>query len=75
VLKDSYVLAQLAFLAVSTGLDTQQFARISAHEFLWGYEDSLFNMARTYSSLTQELPYKKFGILVKVPSLRHLVAP
>jgi hypothetical protein len=72
VLKDSYVLAQLAFLAMSTGMDIQQFVRITAHDFFWGYDDTLFDMARTYSSLTQELPYKKFGILVKVFSVRRI---
>lgn len=73
VMKDSYVLAQLAFLAMSTGMDMQQFVRISAHDFFWGYDDKLFSLARTYSSLTQELPYKKFGILMKVSmgTIRH----
>jgi hypothetical protein len=72
VLKDSYVLAQIAFLAMSAGMDMQQFVRITAHDFFWGYDDTLFNMARTYSSLTQELPYKKFGILVQVTSVRTI---
>lgn len=65
VLKDSYVLAQLAFLAMTAGMDMQQFVRISVHDFFWGYDDALFSLARTYTSLTQELPYKKFGILMK----------
>jgi hypothetical protein len=72
VLKDSYLFAQFAFLAMSTGLDMQQFVRISAHDFFWGYDDTLFSMARTYSSLTHDVPYKKFGILVKVTSLRKI---
>jgi hypothetical protein len=72
VLKDSYVLAQLAFLAMSSGMDMQQFVRITVHDFFWGYDDMLFSMARTYSSLTQELPYKKFGILVKVSSMHRI---
>jgi hypothetical protein len=71
-MKDSFVLAQLAFLAVSTGMDIQQFVRISAQDFFWGYDDTLFNLARTYSSLTKELPYKKFGILMKVSSLGRI---
>jgi hypothetical protein len=66
VLKDTYVLAQLAFLAVSSGMETRQFARITVHDFFWGYDDTLFRLARTYSSFTQELPYKKFGILAQV---------
>jgi hypothetical protein len=71
-MKDSYMLAQIAFLAMSTGMDTQQFVRISAHDFFWGYEDTLFSLARTYSSLAQELPHKKFGILMKVSSMRRI---
>jgi hypothetical protein len=66
VMKDTYLLAQLAFLAVTSGMETRQFVRITAHDFLWGYDDTLFSLARTYSSFTDELPYKKFGLLAQV---------
>jgi hypothetical protein len=71
VLKDSYLLAQFTFLAMSTGMDIPQFVRITAQDFFWGYDDALFSMARAYTSLTQDLPYKKFGILMKVSSMRR----
>jgi len=66
MLKDSGMITQLAFLALSAGLATPQFAHITAHDFFWGYEDQLFRLAVDYSPFTEELPYKKFGILVKV---------
>jgi hypothetical protein len=72
-MKDSYGWAQLAFLAVSAGMDMHQFVRITAYDFFWGYDDTLFSLARTYSSFTQELPYKKFGILVKVTSTHRII--
>jgi hypothetical protein len=66
MLKDSFIVAQLAFLAMASGMETRQFARITAHDLFWGYDDTLFSLARTYSAFTQELPYKKFGVLVQV---------
>jgi hypothetical protein len=66
MLKDSNVLTQLAFLGLSAGITTPPFARITAHEFFWGYEDQLFSLAVAYNPFAEQVPYKKFGILVKV---------
>jgi hypothetical protein len=66
MLKDSSMWTQIAFLTLSAGIATPQFAHITAHDFFWGYEDQLFSLAVAYNPFTQELPYKKFGILVKV---------
>jgi hypothetical protein len=66
MLKDSSVFTQLAFLGLSAGLATPQFAHITANDFFWGYEDQLFSLAVAYNSFTEKIPYKKFGVLVKV---------
>ena len=66
MLKDSNMFTQLAFLGFSTGIEIPQFTNITAHEFLWGYEDKLFSLAVTYNPFIEKLPFKKFGILVKV---------
>jgi hypothetical protein len=66
ILKNSNVLTQLAFLGLSAGLATPQFANITANDFFWGYEDQLFSLAVSYNPFTEKLPYKKFGVLVKV---------
>jgi hypothetical protein len=66
LLKDSYVVTQLAFLAMSAGIATPPFARITAHDFFWGYDDQLFSLALAYNSFAEKLPFKKFGVLVQV---------
>jgi hypothetical protein len=66
MLKDANVFTQLAFVGLSAGIATQQFAHVTAHDFFWGYEDKLFSLAVAYNPFTEKLPYKKFGILVKV---------
>jgi hypothetical protein len=66
MLKDSSVFAQLAFIGLSAGIAAQQFAHITAHDFFWGYEDQLFSWAMAYNSFTEKVPYKKFGIFIKV---------
>lgn len=66
MLKDSSVFTQLAFLGLSAGIATPQFAHITAYDFFWGYEDQLLNLAVAYNPFAENVPYKKFGILVKV---------
>jgi len=66
ILKDSNMFTQFAFLGLSAGIETQQFAHVTAYDFFWGYEDELFNLALTYYSFADNPPFKKFGFLVKV---------
>jgi hypothetical protein len=65
ILKDSNMFTQFAFLGLSAGIETQQFAHVTAYDFFWGYEDELFNLALTYYSFADNPPFKKFGFLVK----------
>jgi len=66
LLKDSSMLTQLAFLGLSAGIETPQFTHITAHDFFWGYEDQLLDLAVTYYSFGEKSPFKKFGFLAKV---------
>ncbi|KAJ9599080.1 hypothetical protein L9F63_010440, partial [Diploptera punctata] len=70
VMKDMYILTQLAFLAVAKTLETRQFVHLTAHDFFWGYDDPLFSLARTYASFTHELPYKRFGLFAQRNGVR-----
>ncbi|KAJ4444622.1 hypothetical protein ANN_06418 [Periplaneta americana] len=63
VMKDNFLLAQIAFLAVARGLEAEQFVRVTAHDFMWGYDDPLFSAAAT---MGHAMPYKKFGILARL---------
>lgn len=65
LLKDSSMLTQLAFLGLSAGIETPQFTHITAHDFFWGYEDQLLDLAVTYYSFDKKSPFKKFGFLAK----------
>jgi hypothetical protein len=66
LLKDSGMLTQIAFVTLSAGMSTTQFAHLTAYDFFWGYEDQLFSLATSYNPFAKKLPYTKFGILVKV---------
>ncbi|XP_069684901.1 scavenger receptor class B member 1-like [Periplaneta americana] len=67
VMKDNFLLAQIAFLAVARGLEAEQFVRVTAHDFMWGYDDPLFSAAAT---MGHAMPYKKFGILASRVGVR-----
>jgi hypothetical protein len=66
LLKDSNLLAQLAFLGLSAGIETSQFAHITSHDFFWGYEDKLFSLAVAYNPFSEKIPFTKFGVLIQV---------
>jgi hypothetical protein len=69
--KDS-VLTQFAFLLLYSALDSPQFARVTAHDFFWGYEDPLYKLARKITTLSQHTPHDRFGIFVQVATAVYI---
>ncbi|CAK9815152.1 Scavenger receptor class B member 1 [Anthophora quadrimaculata] len=47
-----------------TKMRAQPFLELPVGEFLWGYEDKLFQTTKPLASLKHHIPYDKFGILV-----------
>ena len=67
--RDLSVLAQLPLTAVLSVIQAKPFIDLTAGDFLWGYDDKIFGMAKPFMSWQQNLPYEKFGILAFVSSL------
>ncbi|XP_076238842.1 scavenger receptor class B member 1 [Calliopsis andreniformis] len=57
---------QFPFNIFLSTLRAKSFLRLSAGEYLWGYEDNLFEVIKPLASLMHNLPYDKFGILAFV---------
>lgn len=57
-------------IAIS-GLMTSAFKTLPAHRFLWGYEDTLINLAKPYLYMQGKLSYDNFGILVTVNLMNY----
>lgn len=59
-------LAQIVLTMFLSGLQAKPFIELPVGEYLWGYEDQLFRMAKPFASFHHRMPYDKFGILVFV---------
>ncbi|XP_041971211.1 scavenger receptor class B member 1-like [Aricia agestis] len=42
----------------------EAFLQLPVERFLWGYEDSIYDTAKTFLSINGQLKYKNFGLLV-----------
>ncbi|XP_076618654.1 scavenger receptor class B member 1 [Colletes latitarsis] len=54
---------QLALTMFLSGLRSKTFLELPVGEYLWGYEDKLFQVAKPFASLKHHLPFDEFGIL------------
>ncbi|XP_053971469.1 scavenger receptor class B member 1-like [Hylaeus volcanicus] len=54
---------QLLLTMILSSVSTKPFLKLTVGEYLWGYEDKLFQMAKPFASLKRDLPFDKFGIL------------
>lgn len=64
--RDMSFLAQVSLTAVLSTIQAKHFIKISAGDFLWGYDDKLFQIAKPILKWQQNIPYEKFGVLVFV---------
>jgi len=63
VSKNSYYMTRLAMSTLLKGLNAKPFLNLPAHRFIWGYDDSLYNLAKGVLSFHKKLPFERFGIL------------
>ncbi|XP_011496150.1 PREDICTED: sensory neuron membrane protein 2-like [Ceratosolen solmsi marchali] len=61
--RDMSFLAQVSLTAVLSTIRAKPFIRVPAGNFLWGYDDELFRIAKPVMAWHQGIPYEKFGIL------------
>lgn len=56
----------LTFLTAFGPKPSGPFINVSAGEFLWGYDDNLFDVAKSLMKFQKNIPFEKFGILAYV---------
>lgn len=65
-LRDYSYIYHITLSTILAGLRAKTFKKLSANEFLWGYDDELFNYGKPLISLKQHIPFDKFGLLAFV---------
>ncbi|XP_057341934.1 scavenger receptor class B member 1-like [Microplitis mediator] len=55
--------AQLAFTGVLSTLQSKTFLTLPVNGLLWGYDDRIFEIAKPFIALQNEIPFDKFGLL------------
>lgn len=61
--KNSYYMTRLAMSTLLKGLNAKPFLNLPAHRFIWGYDDSLYALAKGVMSYHKKMPFERFGIL------------
>lgn len=57
-------------------LQEKPFVKVTAGGFFWGYDTKLFEMAKPFIKLQQDVPFEKFGLLANVrlkTAIRHKI--
>ncbi|XP_023318382.1 lysosome membrane protein 2-like isoform X1 [Trichogramma pretiosum] len=64
LVREMSFLVQVSLTAILSTIQAKSYISISAKEFLWGYDDELFDFARHFMMWNQNAPLsKKFGLL------------
>lgn len=68
---------QIILTTMFSSVGAKPFLELTVGEYLWGYEDELFEMLKLVAPLKQPLPNDKFGILaiVRITALRRAGLP
>lgn len=66
---------QLVLTVVLSSFSAKPFLKLSAGEYLWGYEDNFFQVIKPFAELNHHLPYDKFGLLafVRIYTATYLI--
>ncbi|KAF4520712.1 hypothetical protein B566_EDAN012499 [Ephemera danica] len=56
-------LMQFSFSMIVQNIAPSAFMTLPVEEFLWGYEDTLFDMAKTYGGLKKEVPFDRMALM------------
>jgi hypothetical protein len=64
MLHNSSLLLNLGLSTLARYLDSQPFLNLTAHEYLWGYDDQLVRLASTV--LPNWLPFSRLGLMDRV---------
>lgn len=64
--RDLSFLAQVSLTAILSTIRAKPFVQLPVSDFLWGYDDQLFRLAKPVMAWHQNIPYDKFGMLAFV---------
>lgn len=67
--RDLNFFAQVSLTAVLSTIHAEPFIQLRVNDFLWGYDDKLFRLAKPVMEWKQNIPYDKFGMLAFVSNL------
>lgn len=76
MLHKSPALLNIGLATLARYLDSQPLLNLTAHEYLWGYDDPLVRLASTI--LPNWIPFSKLGLMDRVSGpvcLQELVTP
>jgi hypothetical protein len=57
---------RLSLATVIGGLSVKPFHTLKVEDYLWGYDDPLFDMGKTIIQLQRDIPFDRLGILAGV---------
>ncbi|KAG8237533.1 hypothetical protein J437_LFUL016510 [Ladona fulva] len=63
VMHDSYYIVRMTLASILKGLQVEPFLHLQVGEFLWGYDDTLFTLAKSVVPFQREMPMDRFGLL------------
>jgi len=66
VLHNSSFLLNMGLSTLARYLDSQPFLNLTAHDYLWGYDDQLVRLAN--SMLPNWFPFSRLGLMDRVSS-------
>jgi CD36 family. len=66
MLHNSSLFLNLGLSTLANYLGSQPFLNLTAHEYLWGYDDQLVSLARTL--LPNWIPFSRLGLMERVSS-------
>ena len=72
MLHNSSLLLNTGLAALASYLDSQPFLNLTAHEYLWGYDDPLVRLASTV--LPNWIPFLRLGLMDRVSSPTKVMA-
>lgn len=61
--RDFHFVAQMGVTVFLATVRAKPFIKVSAGEFLWGYDDNIFKMGKSLQLFKRKVPFEKFGIL------------
>ncbi|XP_071438644.1 scavenger receptor class B member 1-like isoform X1 [Hetaerina americana] len=71
VMHDAHYVVRVGLGAVLQTLSVEPFLRLRVGEFFWGYDDPLFDIARTIVPSLSDVPFDRFGVMASLNGISN----